>query len=78
MEAAVSDRIDRLLNFEVSILDLIVLALIVGIPYGLVGVIWAFTHTGHLSYLSGADKVFSFLGEIVAWPVLLFADVCLR
>ncbi len=72
------DRIDKVLNFKVSILDLIVLALLVGIPYGLVGVVWAFTHTEHLSYMSGADKLFSFLGEIVAWPVLLVTDVCLR
>ncbi len=72
------DRISKVLDFKVSILDLIVLALVVGIPYGLVGVVWAFTHTEHLSYMSGADKLFSFLGEIVAWPVLLVADVCLR
>ena len=72
------DRIGKVLDFKVSILDLIALALIVGIPYGLVGVVWAFTHTEHLSYMSGADKLFSFLGEIVSWPVLLVADVCLR
>jgi hypothetical protein len=68
--------LQRLLGFQVTIGELIVVALILGTPYLIVGVIWS-THTEHLQRMAGADLVVSYLGSIVAWPVLLFADVCM-
>jgi hypothetical protein len=65
------------LGFQVTIGELIVVALILGTPYLIVGVIWSSTHTEHLQRMAGADLVVSYLGSIVAWPVLLFADVCM-
>ncbi|WP_372448190.1 hypothetical protein [[Mycobacterium] fortunisiensis] len=66
---------------QVSIRQLFYLAVtagvIVGLPYLIVGVIWASMHADHLRTLSGADQLFSILGEVVAWPVLLIADVSL-
>ena len=67
----------RLLGFQVTIGELIVVALILGTPYLIVGVIWSSTHTEHLQRMAGADLVVSYLGSIVSWPVLLFADVCM-
>ena len=55
----------------------ITVAVLAGIPYLIVGVIWSATHTAHLAQLSGIDMVLYFLGFIVYWPVLLFADVCM-
>ena len=54
---------------------LIVVALILGTPYLIVGVIWSSTHTAHLQHMTGADLVVSYLGSIVSWQVLLVADV---
>jgi hypothetical protein len=70
-------RLRRLLAYRVAVGELIVVALIIGIPYGLIGVIWSNTHTEHLREMSGLDAVVSALGSIVSWPVLLFADVCM-
>jgi hypothetical protein len=67
----------RLLGFQVTIGELFVVALILGTPYLVVGVIWSSTHTAQLEHMKGADKVVSYLGSIVSWPVLLFADVCM-
>jgi hypothetical protein len=67
----------RLLGFQVTIGELIVVAVVVGTPYLIVGVIWSSMHTDHLQRMAGADLVVSFLGSIVSWPVLLFADVCM-
>jgi hypothetical protein len=67
----------RLLGFQVTIGELIVVALILGTPYLIVGVIWSSTHTEHLQHMAGADLVVSYLGSIVSWPVLLIADVCM-
>ncbi|WP_268967041.1 hypothetical protein [Mycolicibacter terrae] len=44
----------------------------------MIGVFWAGSHYQHLGEVRGADKVFSVLGEIVAWPVLIIADIQLR
>lgn len=70
--------IAKLGQFRVSLRQLFLVGLVLGIPYGAVGLVWALTHTAHLADLDGVDRVFSFLGEIIAWPVLLFADVTLR
>lgn len=70
-------KVRQLLGFQLTIAELIGLSLLVGTPYLLVGVIWSTTHTDHLHHMHGADLVVSFLGSIVSWPVLLFADVCM-
>lgn len=70
-------KIRQVLGFQITIAELIGLGLIVGTPYLLVGAIWSTTHTDHLHHMHGADLVVSFLGSIVSWPVLLFADVCM-
>lgn len=71
------NKIRQVLGFQLTIAELIGLTLIVGTPYLLVGTIWSTTHTDHLYNMHGADLVVSFLGSIVSWPVLLFADVCM-
>jgi hypothetical protein len=67
----------RLLGYQVTIGELIVLALVLGTPYLIVGVFWSSTHTEHLQHMTGADLAVSYLGSIVSWPVLLFTDVCM-
>jgi hypothetical protein len=57
--------------------ELIVVALILGTPYLIVGVIWSSTHMEHLQHMDFADRAVSYLGSIVSWPVLLAADVCM-
>jgi len=47
------------------------------VPYLLVGVIWALTHTSHLSRADGADRAVSFLGSIASWPVLIVTNICM-
>ena len=67
----------RLLGFQVTIGELIIVALVLGTPYLIVGVFWSSTHTEHLQHMTGVDLVVSYLGSIASWPVLLFADVCM-
>ena len=73
----VLDALRRLLGFQVTIGELIVAAVVVGTPYLIVSAVWSSTHTEHLQHMRGADLVVSYLGSIVSWPVLLFADVCM-
>lgn len=70
-------RIRQLLDYEMTVAELIGLAVLLGTPYLIVGLIWSCTHTQHLQAMRGADLVVSFLGSIVSWPVLLFANVCM-
>ena len=65
----------RVLGYRISIAELLGLWFLVAFPYLLVGVLWSVSHTEHLHEMHGADLVVSFLGSIVSWPVLLFADV---
>lgn len=71
------ERIRRVLSFELSVAQLLAIGIGLGAPYLLVGVVWSATHTDHLRDLQGADLAVSFLGSIVSWPVLLFANVCM-
>jgi hypothetical protein len=67
----------RLLGFRVTIGELMVVALVLGTPYLIVGVTWSSTHTEHLQHMAGVDLAVSYLGSIESWPVLLVADVCM-
>jgi hypothetical protein len=67
----------QILNYKLTIAELIGIGLLLGIPYLAVGLVWSSTHTEHLSQLHGIDLVVSFLGSIASWPVLLFANVCM-
>jgi hypothetical protein len=73
----VLDAVRRLWGFQVTIGQLIVIAVVLGTPYLIIGVFWSSTHTEHLQHMTGAHLVVSYLGSIVSWPVLLFADVCM-
>lgn len=70
-------RLRQLLDYKLTIAELMGLGVLLGTPYLIVGVIWSCTHTAHLHNMRGADLVVSFLGSIVSWPVLLFANVCM-
>ena len=70
-------KLRQLLNYEMTVAEWIALAVLLGIPYSIVGLIWSSTHTDHLGGMQGADLVVSFLGSIVSWPVLLFSNVCM-
>ena len=63
--------------FEMTIAEWIGTAILAAIPYLVIGVIWALTHTSHLNGVTGLDRTVSFLGSIVSWPVMLFSDVCM-
>ncbi|MFZ2512114.1 MAG: hypothetical protein WAW85_13625 [Gordonia sp. (in: high G+C Gram-positive bacteria)] len=66
----------RVLDHEMKVSEFIGVLILIGIPYGIMGVVWTLTHTSHLAEVdSVSDKVVSFLGSIVCWPVLLFANV---
>jgi hypothetical protein len=67
----------RLLGYRVSIGQLIAVTVMLGTPYLVVGVIWSSTRTEHLAKMDDIDLAVSFLGAIVSWPVLLFANVCM-
>ncbi|MDA4109975.1 hypothetical protein BHQ17_05420 [Mycolicibacterium holsaticum] len=67
----------RVLGFRVTVGELIMVGLVLGTPYLVMGVFWSSTHTEHLQHMAGIDLVVSYLGSIVSWPVLLFSDVCM-
>ncbi|HTM84372.1 MAG TPA: hypothetical protein VL179_05615 [Mycobacterium sp.] len=70
-------RLRKLLAYRVAVGELIVVAILLGAPYLLIGLIWSGTHTEHLQGMKIPDAVVSFLGSIVSWPVLMFTDVCM-
>ena len=70
-------NVRRVLNYRLSIIELLGIWFLVAFPYLLVGVFWSMNHSAHLSEMTGTDKVVSFLGQIVSWPVLLFSDICM-
>ncbi|MFD3744056.1 hypothetical protein [Nocardia sp. NPDC058633] len=68
----------QLLERRISIRQMMYLAIAGGIPYFAIGLIWLFTHDSHLGELDGLDRLFSTIGQVVAWPVLIIADIHLR
>lgn len=58
------DTMRRILGYEMRIAEWIGLAILLGIPYLLVGLVWAVTHSG------------PFAGSVLAWPLLLLYSFC--
>ena len=50
-------KLRQLLSYEFTVAELIGLAIILGTPYLVIGVIWSSTHTDHLQNMHGADLV---------------------
>ncbi len=71
------ERLRRVLEFRLSIAQLMAIGIIAGTPYLVIGTIWSTTHTEQLHQVHGVDLAVSFLGSIVSWPVLLFANFCM-
>lgn len=67
----------KVLSFQMTIAEWIGTAIILAVPYLVIGMVWTLTHTSHLHGMDRADAVVSFLGSIVSWPVLLFTNVCM-
>ncbi|ULN38744.1 hypothetical protein [Mycolicibacterium smegmatis] len=67
----------KVLGFQMTIAEWIGTAIILAVPYLLIGTLWSLTHTGHLAGMDRLDAAVSVLGSIAAWPVLLFTDVCM-
>lgn len=68
--------IGRILDHKMKVSEYLGTLILIGIPYGLIGVVWTLTHTSHLAGMNSLwDQTISFLGSIVCWPVLIFANV---
>ncbi|KRA39198.1 MULTISPECIES: hypothetical protein [unclassified Nocardioides] len=65
-------------NKPINVKDLLVVMVWLGLPYVIVGVFWADAHHAHVEGLHGMDAFLSYLGEIVAWPLLIFSDITLK
>ena len=70
-------RVRQLLEFEVSIAELVGVAVLVAGPYLLFGLGWTITHAQTLHGLRGLELTVSLLGSIALWPALVLANVCL-
>ncbi|MGW5521535.1 hypothetical protein [Gordonia sp. NPDC003950] len=58
--------INRILDHQMKVSEILGALILIGIPYGIIGVVWTLTHTAHLADIDNpVDKVVSFLGAIV-------------
>ncbi|WP_228032554.1 hypothetical protein [Mycolicibacterium sp. P9-22] len=60
----VLDTVRRILGYEMQISEWIGLAILLAVPYLVIGTVWAFTHAG------------PFLGSVLAWPLLFLYSLC--
>jgi hypothetical protein len=66
----------RLMDVELSLAELIGVAVLLAGPYLLIGLVWLLTHAHSLDGLRGVELLTSALGSIALWPALLLAGVC--
>jgi apolipoprotein N-acyltransferase len=71
------DTARRLLSFQMTIAEWIGTAILLAVPYLVIGLIWALLHVEHLRGVHGVEFVVSFLGSVASWPVLLLPNVCM-
>ncbi|ULE33563.1 hypothetical protein [Mycobacterium sp. IDR2000157661] len=65
----------NVMSFEMTIAEWIGTALMLALPYLVIGLAWTALHTGQLEP-GGVARVVSILGSIACWPALVFSSVC--
>ncbi|PIJ34706.1 hypothetical protein BMW24_011045 [Mycobacterium heckeshornense] len=68
--------LERVLSFQLTVVELACVAVLFGAPYLAVGIMWASTHTAHVEQLQGLHLMVCLLGSIALWPALAFGGVC--
>ena len=69
-------RFRRLMDFELTLAELLVVGVILAGPYVLIGLVWTCTHAHSVDGLRGVELLVSVLGSIALWPALLLVHVC--
>jgi hypothetical protein len=69
-------RLRRLMDFELSLAELIGVGVILAGPYLLIGLVWTCTHAHSIDGLRGVELLLSVMGSIALWPALLLVHVC--
>ena len=67
----------RVLSFEMTIAEWIGTAVMLAVPYLVVGALWSLTRSGDFAHTHGLAWAVSVLGSIVSWPVEFASTVCL-
>ncbi len=67
----------RILAYDMTLAEWLGTALILGAPYGVLGVVFSVLKPDHIVAAEGVLKIAAFVGTVLFWPVLLFTDVCL-
>ncbi|WP_419866460.1 hypothetical protein [Mycobacterium kyorinense] len=68
--------LERVLDFQLTLVELVCAAVLLAVPYLAIGIAWASTHSAHFEQLHGLDLTASLLGSIALWPVLGFTGGC--
>ncbi|PQP51169.1 hypothetical protein NWT09_01310 [Mycolicibacterium sp. jd] len=66
----------RILGYEMTIAEWVGTALLLGAPYGVLGIVVAVLQPDHFANADGLPRVVAFVGSVAFWPVLLVTDVC--
>lgn len=62
--------IERLLSFQLTIIEILCIGVVLGVPYLAMGIFWTSTHACHLDQLQGLDLMMSLLFSVLLWPAL--------
>ena len=66
----------KVLAFEMTIAEWIGTAIILAVPYLVVGIVWTLLRIDHLPS-PGSSRIVSIVVSIVSWPALLISTVCM-
>jgi hypothetical protein len=72
-----TDDVQRVLKFEMTIAEWIGTAVMLLVPYLVIGVLWTATHAERLGDAHGFDWFVSVVVSVLAWPVLFVFHLCL-
>lgn len=61
------------MGFQMTIAEWIGTAVMLVVPYLLIGVVWALCHTDHFSSSGGVHRIVLILGTVASWPALLIS-----
>lgn len=66
----------RIMDYEMTLAEWFGAGLILGVPHGMLGLLFTVFRPEYIENADGVAKVGAFVGSVLFWPVLLVTEVC--
>ncbi|MGE2731510.1 hypothetical protein ACQI4F_18700 [Mycolicibacterium vaccae] len=70
------DALREMLGYRMTIAEWLGTAVLLGVPYIVIGVVWTVFRADTVIHFEGLQKPVAIIGSVVFWPLLIVGRLC--